>query len=115
MAFVEDLEGDIAREVAKASPKWPWKWGMCRPGGILIYSADGPIARVTRARSLCDFELYGMEVDIWAHSNAAGGPGLLFEGHCKTWAEGVKMVEDWLETIPLWGTPNNIEWEGFLK
>ena len=114
MALVVDLEGDIGQEVAKACPKWPWKQGLCKPGGILIDSADGPIARVSRARSLHDYETKGMEVDIWAHSRAIGGPGLLFEGHCRTWAEGVHMVEEWLALVPLWGTPEDITRKGFI-
>jgi hypothetical protein len=113
--FAVPIFGDLMSEVAKAHPKWPWLLGVCKPSGILIDSTDGPIARVTRARSVRDYEIHGMEVDIWSHSNAVGGPGLLFEGHCKTWAEGVCMVEDWLDAVPLWGTPQKIEWTGILK
>lgn len=113
--FVVPIIGDLLTEVAKANPKWPWMWGTCRPNGIMIDSADGPIARVTRARSLRDYEVHGMGVDIWSHSNSVGGPGILFEGYCETWAEGVKMVEDWLDAVPLWGTPDKIEWTGLVK
>jgi len=113
--FLFDLEGDLAAEVAKANPMWQWKEDVRRPGGIVIMSTDGPIARISRAHSAREYNVYGMDVTIWPHSCALGGERLLHESSCKTWAEGVRMVEEWLGDIPLWGTPDRIEWVGFVK
>ena len=93
---------------------WPWHWNGRAPGYLEIRVDDGAIAHV-RAGEL---------VRVFAHSQALGnttefwcGPeeGLLYQAPCESWAHGVRLIEDWLDTIGLWGTREQIRWTGLLE
>jgi hypothetical protein len=98
---------------------WPWEWCGHSPGYLDILAEEGGSRRaIASIRN-------GKLVRIFAHSKALGNTiafwndpahnGTLYEAECSSWAEGVKMAEEWLETIPLWGTKDSIHWTGLIE
>ncbi len=93
---------------------WPWRWNGRAPGYLEIMSKDGPIASVTGrgyARVFAHSKALGQSSEFW---NGPEG-GCLYETECTSWRDGVRLIEEWLNAIPVWGTKDRIRWAGLSQ
>lgn len=104
---------------------WPWEWWSQHPGYLQIVSRHGEViadiwaGRYVRvypaAGSVGVDEEFRRLVREGKHPLQLFVSGVrLFEQECTSWRDGVRIVEEWLRDVPVWGTPDNIRWTGWL-
>lgn len=104
---------------------WPWQWRGNAPGYLEIVGPDkhiladiygGHYVRIYPApRTIGLLEEGRQLVAAGVHPMQLAVSGIhIFEGDCASYRDGVRIVEEWLRDVPVWGTPDDIRWNGWL-
>jgi hypothetical protein len=104
---------------------WPWKWRGHAPGYLEIVGPDehvvadvygGHYVRIYPVPGTIGLREEGQRlVGTGIHPMQLAVSGVrIFEGDCTSWRDGVRIVEEWLRDVPVWGTPDDIRWTGWL-
>lgn len=104
---------------------WPWRWCGDAPGYLEIVGPNdhviadvygGHYVRIYPAPRTVGLVEEGQRlVDAGTHPMQLMVSGVrIFDGDCASWRDGVRIVEEWLRDVPVWGTPDDIRWTGWL-
>lgn len=117
---------DFVWEDGPDPSRWNWVWDGYR--SLVLPRGEGD-ARIIAKH-------YGKAIKIFADGKALGvrqsaaklreqmpyvwalwhGDHLVLHAEdCVSWRHGIELVESWLDTIGIWGTPADIRWCGFTE